>query len=161
MGSHNYASIKRLPYDELKELFETTNADMAVQPFHSQESDGEKTVPELTTTRFKKGLQKSNRIIEVFYRSTRLMKLHWKQVNVEALPVHIQIKTEEGLSLRNHKKVLEKFIRVGNTHTEASYTMFAEMLQKIMKRDGICPDDAIFHAGRETLTPLVHRSFRC
>ncbi|GJX84541.1 hypothetical protein Tco_0335315 [Tanacetum coccineum] len=47
MGSHTLHQLKRLSFDELKDLFETTMR--RVQTFHSIESDGEKTVPELTT----------------------------------------------------------------------------------------------------------------
>ncbi|GJY13523.1 hypothetical protein Tco_0382832 [Tanacetum coccineum] len=46
MGSHTLQQLKRLSFDELKALFETTMR--RVQTFHPIESDGDKTVPELT-----------------------------------------------------------------------------------------------------------------
>ncbi|GJR08297.1 hypothetical protein Tco_0790949 [Tanacetum coccineum] len=47
MGSHTLQQLKRLSFDELKALFETTM--IRVQTFHPIESEGDKTVPELTT----------------------------------------------------------------------------------------------------------------
>ncbi|GKE25128.1 hypothetical protein Tco_1436640 [Tanacetum coccineum] len=47
MGSHTLQQLKRLSFDELKALFETTIR--RVQTFHPIESEGDKTVPELTT----------------------------------------------------------------------------------------------------------------
>ncbi|GJV04213.1 putative ribonuclease H-like domain-containing protein [Tanacetum coccineum] len=47
MGSHTLQQLKRLSFDELKVLFETTMR--RVQTFHPIESEGDKTVPELTT----------------------------------------------------------------------------------------------------------------
>ncbi|GJW14824.1 retrovirus-related pol polyprotein from transposon TNT 1-94 [Tanacetum coccineum] len=47
MGSHTLQQLKRLSFDELKALFETTMR--RVQTFHPIESEGDKTVPELTT----------------------------------------------------------------------------------------------------------------
>ncbi|GKC74155.1 hypothetical protein Tco_1120038, partial [Tanacetum coccineum] len=47
MGSHTLQQLKRLCFDELKALFETTMR--RVQTFHPIESEGDKTVPELTT----------------------------------------------------------------------------------------------------------------
>ncbi|GJT22646.1 hypothetical protein Tco_0892583 [Tanacetum coccineum] len=47
MGSHTLHQLKRLSFDELKDLFETTMR--RVQTFHPIESEGDKTVPELTT----------------------------------------------------------------------------------------------------------------
>ncbi|GJZ30004.1 hypothetical protein Tco_0575051 [Tanacetum coccineum] len=47
MGSHTLQQLKRLSFDELKALFETTMR--KVQTFHPIESEGDKTVPELTT----------------------------------------------------------------------------------------------------------------
>ncbi|GJZ09154.1 hypothetical protein Tco_0543437 [Tanacetum coccineum] len=47
MGSHTLQQLKRLSFDELKALFETTIR--RVQTFHPIESEGNKTVPELTT----------------------------------------------------------------------------------------------------------------
>ncbi|GJX32739.1 hypothetical protein Tco_0242594 [Tanacetum coccineum] len=47
MGSHTLQQLKRLSFDELKALFETTMR--RVQTFHRIESEGDKTVLELTT----------------------------------------------------------------------------------------------------------------
>ncbi|GJW21248.1 hypothetical protein Tco_0031870 [Tanacetum coccineum] len=47
MGSHTLQQLKRLSFDELNVLFETIMR--RVQTFHPIESEGDKTVPELTT----------------------------------------------------------------------------------------------------------------
>ncbi|GJS32031.1 hypothetical protein Tco_0530413 [Tanacetum coccineum] len=47
MGSHTLHQLKRLSFNELKALFETTMR--RVQTFHPIESEGDKIVPELTT----------------------------------------------------------------------------------------------------------------
>ncbi|GKD92591.1 hypothetical protein Tco_1372428 [Tanacetum coccineum] len=47
MGSHTLQQLKRLSFDDLKALFETTMR--RVQTFHPIESEGDKTIPELTT----------------------------------------------------------------------------------------------------------------
>ncbi|GJT76204.1 hypothetical protein Tco_1042929 [Tanacetum coccineum] len=47
MGSHTQQQLKRLSFDELKALFETTMT--RVQTFHPIESEGDKIVPKLTT----------------------------------------------------------------------------------------------------------------
>ncbi|GJV13140.1 hypothetical protein Tco_1354681 [Tanacetum coccineum] len=47
MGSHTLQQLKRLSFDELKVLFKTTMR--RVQTFHPIESEGDKTVPKLTT----------------------------------------------------------------------------------------------------------------
>ncbi|GKB54933.1 hypothetical protein Tco_0905686, partial [Tanacetum coccineum] len=47
IGSHTLQQLKRLSFDELKALFETTMR--RVQTFHPIESEGDKTVPGLTT----------------------------------------------------------------------------------------------------------------
>ncbi|GJY84686.1 hypothetical protein Tco_0498712, partial [Tanacetum coccineum] len=48
MGSHTLQQLKRLSFDELKALFETTMR--RVQTFHPIESEGDKTILELTTS---------------------------------------------------------------------------------------------------------------
>ncbi|GJW47961.1 hypothetical protein Tco_0079607 [Tanacetum coccineum] len=55
MGSHTLQQLKRLSFDELKALFKTTMR--RVQTFHSIESEGDKTVPELTTGSSKRGAE--------------------------------------------------------------------------------------------------------
>ncbi|GJU26965.1 hypothetical protein Tco_1165586 [Tanacetum coccineum] len=47
IGSHTLQQLKRLSFDELKALFETTMR--RVKTFHPIKSEGDKTVPELTT----------------------------------------------------------------------------------------------------------------
>ncbi|GJY10453.1 hypothetical protein Tco_0378638 [Tanacetum coccineum] len=56
IGSHTQQQLRRLSFDELKALFETTMR--RVQTFHPIESEGDKTVPELTTG-------SSKRVVEV------------------------------------------------------------------------------------------------
>ncbi|GJZ11478.1 hypothetical protein Tco_0546237, partial [Tanacetum coccineum] len=55
MGSHTLQQLKRLSYDELKALFETTIK--RVQNFHPIESEDDKTVPELTTGNSKRAAE--------------------------------------------------------------------------------------------------------
>ncbi|GJT70983.1 hypothetical protein Tco_1030269 [Tanacetum coccineum] len=52
MRSHTLQQLKRLSFDEIKALFETTMR--RVQTFHPIESEGDKTVLELTTESLKK-----------------------------------------------------------------------------------------------------------
>ncbi|GJW50435.1 hypothetical protein Tco_0091786 [Tanacetum coccineum] len=55
MGSHTLQQLMRLSFDEIKALFETTMR--RVQTFHPIESEGDKTVPELTTGSSKRGAE--------------------------------------------------------------------------------------------------------
>ncbi|GJV22631.1 hypothetical protein Tco_1375326 [Tanacetum coccineum] len=55
MGSHTLQQLKRLSFDELKDLFETTI--IRVQTFYLIESESDKTVPELTTRSSKRGAE--------------------------------------------------------------------------------------------------------
>ncbi|GJW57966.1 hypothetical protein Tco_0104697 [Tanacetum coccineum] len=60
-GSHTLQQLKRFSFDELKALFETTM--IRVQTFHPIESEGDKTVPELTTGRSVKNNLKPRTLI--------------------------------------------------------------------------------------------------
>ncbi|GKF00549.1 hypothetical protein Tco_0023899 [Tanacetum coccineum] len=112
MGSHTLHQLKRLSFDELKALFETTIR--RVQTFHPIESEGDKTVPKLTTGRSKSVAeveldhegskkQKTNKasgsVQEKLEEETKLpqedlqqmmMVVPVKEVYVEALQLNIQ-----------------------------------------------------------------------
>ncbi|GJS51950.1 hypothetical protein Tco_0625312 [Tanacetum coccineum] len=154
MGSHTLQQLKRLSFDELKALFETTMR--RVQTFHPIESEGDKTVPELTT-----GSSKRDAEVELDHEGSKkqktneasgsvqeqpeeeetklpqedlqqmMMVVPVEEVYVEALQVKYPIIDWEVYSEDTRR--YWKIIRVGN-HTEA-YQIFAEMLKKFDRDD--------------------------
>ncbi|GJT66026.1 putative ribonuclease H-like domain-containing protein [Tanacetum coccineum] len=67
MESHTLQQLKRLSFDELKALFKTTMR--RVQTFHPIESEGDKTVPELTT-----GSSKMDAKVELDHKGSKKQK---------------------------------------------------------------------------------------
>ncbi|GJV87372.1 hypothetical protein Tco_1531310 [Tanacetum coccineum] len=154
MGSHTLQQLKRLSFDELKVLFETTMR--RVQTFHPIESEGDKTVPELTT-----GSSKRDAEVELDHEGSKkqktneasgsvqeqpeeeetelpqedlqqmMMVVPVEEVYVEALQVKYPIIDWEVYSEDTRR--YWRIIRVGN-HTEA-YQIFAEMLKKFDRDD--------------------------
>ncbi|GJT59101.1 hypothetical protein Tco_1002634 [Tanacetum coccineum] len=154
MGSHTLQQLKRLSFDELKALFETTMR--RVQTFHPIESEGDKTVPELTT-----GSSKRDAEVELDHEGSKkqktneasgsvqeqpeeeetelsqedlqqmMMVVPVEEVYVEALQVKYPIIDWEIYSEDTRR--YWRIIRVGN-HTEA-YQTFDDMLKKFDRDD--------------------------
>ncbi|GJZ89548.1 hypothetical protein Tco_0661330 [Tanacetum coccineum] len=154
MGSHTLHQLKRLSFDELKALFETTMRRVLI--FHPIESEGDKIVPELTTGSSKrvaeveldhKGSkkQKTNEAsgsiqeqpeeeeTELLQEDLQqmMMVVPVEEVYVEALQVKYPIIDWEVYSEDTRR--YWKIIRVGN-HTEA-YQTFDDMLKKFDRDD--------------------------
>ncbi|GKB20774.1 hypothetical protein Tco_0854697 [Tanacetum coccineum] len=154
MGSHTLQKLKRLSFDELKALFEITIR--RVQTFHLIESEGDKTVPELTTGSSKRDAeveldhegskkQKTNEASRSVQEQPEeeetklpqkdlqqmMMVVPVEEVYVEALQVKYPIIDWEVYSEDTRR--YWRIIRVRN-HTEA-YQIFAEMLKKFDRDD--------------------------
>ncbi|GJQ98351.1 hypothetical protein Tco_0009490 [Tanacetum coccineum] len=83
--------LKRLSFDELKTLFETTIR--RVQTFHPIESEGDKTVPELTT-----GSSKRDAEVELDHEGSKKQKTNEASGSVQEQPEEEEIKlTQEDL----------------------------------------------------------------
>ncbi|GJZ84518.1 hypothetical protein Tco_0649857 [Tanacetum coccineum] len=154
--SHTLQQLKRLSFDELKALFETTMR--RVETFHPIESEGDKIVHELTTGSSKRDAeveldhegskkQKTNEALgsvqeqpEEEEEETKLsqdnlqqmmMVVPVEEVYVEALQVKYPIIDWEIYSKDTRR--YWRIIRVGN-HTEA-YQSFDDMLKKFDRDD--------------------------
>ncbi|GJU90191.1 hypothetical protein Tco_1302614 [Tanacetum coccineum] len=79
MGSHTLQQLKRHSFDELKALFETTMR--RVQTFHPIESEGDKTVPELTI-----GSSKRDAEVELDHEGSKKHKTNEASGSVQELP---------------------------------------------------------------------------
>ncbi|GJW01830.1 hypothetical protein Tco_1557081 [Tanacetum coccineum] len=129
MGSHTLQQLKRLSFDELKALFETTMR--MVQTFHSIESEGDKTVPELTT-----GSSKRDAEVELDHEGSKKQKSNEASVPVEEVyvePLQVKYPIIEWEIYSKDTRRYWRIIRVGN-HTEA-YQTFYDMLKKFDKDD--------------------------
>ncbi|GKC39306.1 hypothetical protein Tco_1051690 [Tanacetum coccineum] len=119
MGSHTLQQLKRLSFDELKALFQTTMR--RVKNFRPIESEGDKTVPELTT-----GSSIRVAEVELDHEGSKKQKTNEASGSVKYPTVDCEVYSEDT---RRYWKI----IRVGN-HTEA-YQIFAEMLNKFDRDD--------------------------
>ncbi|GJZ21026.1 hypothetical protein Tco_0558065 [Tanacetum coccineum] len=119
MGSHTLQQLKRLSFDELKALFETTMR--RVQTFHPIESEGDKTVLELTT-----GSSKRDAEVELDHEGSKKQKTNEASGSVKCPIIDWEIYSEDT---RRYWRI----IRVGN-HTEA-YQTFDDMLKKFDRDD--------------------------
>ncbi|GKC86474.1 hypothetical protein Tco_1147123 [Tanacetum coccineum] len=79
MGSHTLQQLKRLSFDELKALLETTIR--RVQTFHPIESEDDKTVPELTTGSLKRGAE-----VELDHEGSKKQKTNKASGSVQEQP---------------------------------------------------------------------------
>ncbi|GKA27416.1 hypothetical protein Tco_0713584 [Tanacetum coccineum] len=79
MGSHTLQQLKKLSFDELKALFETTMR--RVQTFHPIESEGEKTVLELTTRSLKRDAE-----VELDHEGSKKQKTNEASGSVQEQP---------------------------------------------------------------------------
>ncbi|GJX46871.1 hypothetical protein Tco_0272061 [Tanacetum coccineum] len=79
IGSHTLQQLKRLSFDELKALFETTMR--RVQTFHPIESEGDKTVPELTTRSSKRDAE-----VELDHEGSKKQKTNEASGSVQEQP---------------------------------------------------------------------------
>ncbi|GJR81174.1 hypothetical protein Tco_0151959 [Tanacetum coccineum] len=79
MGSHTLQQLKRRSFDELKALFETTMR--RVQNFHPIESEGDKTVPELTTRSLKRDAE-----VELDHEGSKKQKTNEASGSVQEQP---------------------------------------------------------------------------
>ncbi|GJS38812.1 hypothetical protein Tco_0563855 [Tanacetum coccineum] len=154
MGSHTLQQLKRLSFDELKALFETTMR--RVQTFHPIESEGDKIVPELTT-----GSSKRDAEVELDHEGSKKQKTNEASGSVQEQPEEEETKlSQEDLqqmmmvvpveevyveALQVKYPIIDweiysedtrrywRIIRVGN-HTEA-YQTFDDMLKKFDRDD--------------------------
>ncbi|GJR46779.1 hypothetical protein Tco_1314882 [Tanacetum coccineum] len=79
IGSHTLQHLKRLSFDELKALFEKTLR--RVQTFHPIESEGDKTVPKLTT-----GSSKRDAEVELDHEGSKKQKTNEASGSVQEQP---------------------------------------------------------------------------
>ncbi|GKC62350.1 hypothetical protein Tco_1094948 [Tanacetum coccineum] len=162
MGSHTLQQLKRLSFDELKALFETTMR--KVQTFHPTESEGSKKQKTNEALGF---IQEQPEEEETELPEEELQQMMIvvpvEEVYVEALEVKYPIIDWEVYS--EDTKRYWRIIRVGN-HTEA-YLIFVEMLKKF-DRDNLVklkrlfePDsnDTLWKLQRYMHDPLVWRLY--
>ncbi|GJY47466.1 uncharacterized mitochondrial protein-like protein [Tanacetum coccineum] len=149
MGSHTLQQLKRLSFDELKALFETTM--IRVQTFHPIESEGDKTVPELTTGSSKRGAeveldhegskkQKTNEASGSFQEQPEEEEIELSQEELQQMTMVVPVEEVYVEALQVKYPIIDweiysedtrrywRIIRVGN-HTEA-YQTFDDMLKK-------------------------------
>ncbi|GJR52483.1 putative ribonuclease H-like domain-containing protein [Tanacetum coccineum] len=79
IGSHTLQQLKRLSFDKLKALFETTMR--RVQTFHPIESEGDKIVPELTTRSSKRDVE-----VELDHEGSKKQKTNEASGSVQEQP---------------------------------------------------------------------------
>ncbi|GJY46393.1 hypothetical protein Tco_0435456 [Tanacetum coccineum] len=87
MGSHILQQLDRLSFDELKALFETTMR--MVQTFYPIESEGDKTVPELTTESSKRDAK-----VELDHKGSKKQKTNEASGSVQEQPEEEEEETE-------------------------------------------------------------------
>ncbi|GJX05959.1 hypothetical protein Tco_0193891 [Tanacetum coccineum] len=121
MGSHTLQQLKRLSFDELKALFETTMR--RVQTFHPIESEGDKTFLELTT-----GSSKRDTEVKLDHKGSKKQKTNEASGSVKYPIIDWEVYSEDT---RRYWRI----IKVGN-HTEA-YQIFANILKKFNRDDQV------------------------
>ncbi|GJX08116.1 hypothetical protein Tco_0196048 [Tanacetum coccineum] len=119
MGSHTLQQLKRLSFNKLKVLFET------MQTFYPIESEGDKTVPKLTT-----GSSKRDAEVELDHEGSKKQKTNEASGSVQEQPEEEETK----LSQENLQQMMMVVPVEEVNHTEA-YRLFAEMLKKFDRDD--------------------------
>ncbi|GJX24124.1 hypothetical protein Tco_0228569 [Tanacetum coccineum] len=122
MGSHTLQQLKRLSFDELKALFETTMR--RVQTFHPIESEGDKTVPELTTRSSKRDAE-----VELDHEGSKKQKTNEASGSVQEQP-----EEEETELPQEDLQQMMMVVPVEEVYVEA-LQIFAEMLKKFDRDD--------------------------
>ncbi|GJR91799.1 hypothetical protein Tco_0215810 [Tanacetum coccineum] len=121
MGSHTLQQLKRLSFDELKALFETTMR--RVQTFHPIESEADKIVPELTT-----GSSKRVSKVELDHEGSKKQKTNEASGSVQEQPEE----EETDLSQEDLQQMM-MVVPVEEVYVEASERIGSHTLQQLKR----------------------------
>ncbi|GJR73018.1 hypothetical protein Tco_0085383 [Tanacetum coccineum] len=155
IGSHTLQQLKRLSFDELKALFETTMR--RVQTFHPIESEGDTIVLELTTGSSKRDAKE----VKLDHEGSKKQKTNEVSGSVQEQPEQEETElSQEDLqqNMNRHKKILENYQkRFSSTDPtdNKGRTLWVE-LKRLFEPD---TDDILWKLQRYIHDPLTWRLY--
>ncbi|GJV71376.1 hypothetical protein Tco_1491371 [Tanacetum coccineum] len=161
MGSHTLQQLKRLSFNELKVLFETIMR--RVQTFYPIESEGDKTVPELTT-----GSSKRDAEIELDHEGSKKQKTNEASGSVQEQPEEEETKLpQENLQHMMmvvpveevYVEALQDLVKERFSTTEPTDDKEKELWVELKRLFEPYSDDTLWKLQRYMHDPLVWRLY--